>query len=252
MAFDADFKQWRTLDAFAAHVATIPCPDWCEGFTVHNTYIPNEIQWRGMASMRSMRSTYIGKGWTSGPHLYLAPECLRVNDKGIFQMTPLSHPGTHAGACNAHFLGLENVADWDANPPTPDQYDYLLSVLVILARAWGKQLVRVHNECMPGRTCPGRYLNADRLRADFLRRLTTPPPPPPIVRYVYRGLPVYTDAARRGHPIVHLPDGATLEIDAIDAAPDYAPGTGHVKRATFDGKVLDEPGFVEMAQLWRV
>lgn len=251
MAFDSDFKQWPTLDAFAAHVATIPCPDWCEGFTVHNSYIPNEAQWRGMASMASMRKTYVGKGWSSGPHLYLAPECLRAADKGIFQMTPLAHQGTHAGACNAHLLGIETIANWDAHPPTPVQYDYLLSVLVILARAWGKTTLRVHNECMPGRTCPGRYLNANQLRADFQRRLAAPPPPPPITKYLYPGLPVYRDAARQSL-LLHLPEGATVEIDAIDAAPDYAPGTGHVKRATFDGRELTDPGFVEMARLWKI
>ncbi len=249
MAFDADFRHWRTLDAFADYVATIPAPTWCVGFTIHNTYRPNEAQWRGMTSMRRMRDGYIAKGWTAGPHLYLAPICQKPTDVGIWQMTPLTHPGIHAGPCNSQYLGIETVADWDAYPPTEAQYEYLISVLVILARAWQRTTITVHHECMPGRTCPGRFLSASQLRATFMRRLSAPPSLPPITAYVFPGLPVYRDAARATTPILHLPDGATVEIDAVDAAPDYAPGTGHVRRAMFDGKVIDAPGFVAMAHL---
>lgn len=178
--FDAQFAHWPTLDAFVQYLGTIPRPAWCHGATVHNTYIPNEYQWRGLASMQSMRATYIGKGWSAGPHLYLAAEAPDPADRGIWQMTPLTHPGVHAGPCNASRIGIENVADWNARPPSPAQRDLLRGVLLALLRLWGlpPDAVNVHNECMPGRTCPGRYLTGAALRAD----LAQPAPAPPAWR----------------------------------------------------------------------
>lgn len=90
ITFDADFKHWPTVEAFVAYLATIKRPAWCHGITNHNTYIPNESQWHGIKSLDSMRSTYIGKGWSAGPYLYLAAEAPNLADTGIFQMTPLT------------------------------------------------------------------------------------------------------------------------------------------------------------------
>jgi hypothetical protein len=185
-AFDADFKHWPTLDAFVEYLHTIPRPSWCFGITNHNTYVPNETQWRGLASMRSMQATYIGKGWSAGPHLYLAAEAPNPADRGIWQMTPLSHVGVHAGPCNNNHLGIENVGDFDARPPSPAQYRLLLDVNRAILHAWMMipNAVNVHKECMIGRTCPGRYLDPNKLRAD----LNEPRPiaPPLIGRFVFR------------------------------------------------------------------
>lgn len=169
MTFDADFLHFPNVKAFATYLAGIPRPAWCKGATVHNSYVPNEYQWRGLASMSSMKQTYIGKGWSAGPHLYLAAEAPDPKDTGIFQMTPIDHFGVHAGACNSDHLGIENVADWQARPPTPLQYELLMDVLLTILRQWGlpPSSVNVHRECMQGRTCPGRYLDATKLRADL-------------------------------------------------------------------------------------
>lgn len=179
MAFDIEIKHWPTVAAFSEYLKDIPRPPWCKRLTNHNTYIPNEFQWHGLSSIRAMMQTYIGKGWSAGPHLYLAAEAPNPADCGIFQMTPLSHQGVHAGPCNADALGIENVADWDARPPSPAQYQLLIDVNRTILRQWGltPEWVNVHRECMPGRTCPGRYLNPDKLRADL--RVPTPIP----VRY---------------------------------------------------------------------
>ena len=72
MAFDSQIIHWPTLTAFVSYLQSVPRPTWVKGLTNHNTYIPNETQWRGMTSMRSMQNAYIAKGWTSGPNLYLA------------------------------------------------------------------------------------------------------------------------------------------------------------------------------------
>jgi hypothetical protein len=167
--FDADIKHWPSVGAFAEYLRTVSRPSWCKGITNHNTYIPNETQWRGLASMESMQTTYVGKGWSAGPHLYLAAEAPKAADRGIWQMTPLQHVGVHAGPCNSSRLGIENVGDFDARPPTPAQYQLLLDVNRAILHAWllTPDRVNVHKECMPDRTCPGRYLDPAKLRADL-------------------------------------------------------------------------------------
>jgi hypothetical protein len=180
MPFDAVILYWPTVDAFAAHLATVPRPVWAtEPPTNHNTYKPNEYEWLGMASMLSMMKVYVDKGWSAGPHLYLAAEAPNPADRGIWQMTPLAHVGVHAGPCNSHRHGIENVGDFQARRPSPAQYDLLLDVNEVILRHWRMAAggVVVHNECMPGRTCPGQYLVADKLRVDLIARLSGPPPP---------------------------------------------------------------------------
>lgn len=184
-AFNAAIRHWPTLDAFVAYLRTVPRPPWCHGVTNHNTYIPNETQWRGIASVESCRDVYIGKGWSAGPHLFLAASAPDPANIGIFQLTPITDPGVHAGACNSDHLGIENVGDFDAHPPTPAQLDLLYGVNRAILRAWGlpPSAVNVHNECMPGRTCPGRYLTGAQVR----QALSVPPKPslPAVYRFRY-------------------------------------------------------------------
>lgn len=177
-AFDAQIIHWPTISAFAAYLQGVPRPSWVTGLTNHNTYIPNEFQWRGMASMDSMMQTYIKKGWSAGPHLYLCASAPNPADTGIWQMTPLSHIGVHAGACNAHHLGIENVGDFDARPPTADQYTLLITVNLLILKQWGlpPTSVNVHNECMTGRTCPGKHLTGAQIRATLQAPAPRPDP----------------------------------------------------------------------------
>lgn len=181
MAFDAQIIHWQTISAFQAYLQGVSRPKWVKRLTNHNTYIPNEDQWRGLSSMNSMRSTYIAKGWTSGPHLYLCATAPNPSHTGIWQMTPITHPGTHAGACNADALGIESVGDFDRAPPSAEQYTLLLAINRLILQHWGipPSSVTVHNECMTGRTCPGKYVTGTQIRAS----LSSPPPPPITKRY---------------------------------------------------------------------
>jgi hypothetical protein len=174
--FDAQIIHWPTLSAFTAYLQGVPRPRWCKGITNHNTYIPNETQWRGRASVESCMQTYIAKGWSAGPHLFLVAEAPNPADTGIWQLTPLTHIGVHAGACNADHLGVENVGDFDARPPSPAQYTLLLAVNRAILERWGMPpaQVNVHNECMSGRTCPGKYLTGAQIRASLNSAWTSP------------------------------------------------------------------------------
>lgn len=183
MSFDAHILHWPTLDAFIQHLAGIPRPKWCKRITNHNTYIPNESQWRGMPSVEACKTTYIGKGWGSGPHLFVAAEAPNPAHRGIFQLTPITHPGTHAGACNYDSLGIEHVGDFDARPPTQAQYNLLLAVNRAILQRWmiRPEQVNVHNECM-ARTCPGRHLTGAKIRKDLMAGL---PAVPNLGRYQF-------------------------------------------------------------------
>jgi hypothetical protein len=235
MAFDATIIQWPTIAAFAAHLATVRRPSWCSGITNHNTYRPDETTWRGIASMRTIRDYYRDTNkWHAGPHLFLAAHASNAMDVGIFQMTPLSNQGIHAGACNSNRLGIENVGDFDARPPTAEQYTLLITINLLILQAWGlpPSSVNVHNECMVGRTCPGKYLTGTQIRASLMQ-----PPPPITKRYRVKrimisqpstGGPPYFGELQPGEEvvvdhwsstgIVHLKDGrGFVKLEDLEA-----------------------------------
>lgn len=178
MPFDMTLVHWPTVVEFANALATIKRPAYVKGITIHNTYRPDESMWRGAKSMTSMRDTYIAKGWTSGPNLYLVAAAPNPTHRGVWQMTPITRPGTHAGACNKDHLGVEVCGDFDKAPPSAVQYNLLLLVTRLIMEQWGlpPESINVHRDCMPGRTCPGKFLTSDQIRADL--RLTIPRPPP--------------------------------------------------------------------------
>lgn len=165
------------VPTFATWLATQPCGDWAVGSTYHNTFRPNEAQWRGLASMTTMAGFYAAKGWETGPHLFLASG---TDHDGLFVMTPPTMPGTHAGVCNATRFGVEVVGDFHEHPMTPDQLTLLVDALAALHQWQGiGPDVLAHRDCMPGRTCPGNAAYAqkpaiiDRLAAALTRPAPT-------------------------------------------------------------------------------
>ncbi len=156
MTFNADIKQFRTPADLATYLEGLPRPGWVTGSCYHNTYRPTEAQWAGLATMKSMRADYVARGWTSGPHFYLAVGSPNPANDGIWMMTPPTSPGTHAGPCNSARFGIEVVGDFQTRAPSLPQQQLLIDTLVVLHR-WaglGPSLM-AHRDCMPGRTCPG-------------------------------------------------------------------------------------------------
>lgn len=151
------------LPSFAAWLRSHPALTWKPaGSTYHNTYRPDEAQWRGHVSMRSMQETYEAKGWDRGPHLYLAAGTA-PGTEGIFVMTPPSLPGIHAGACNPTRFGIEVVGDFQNRRMTEAQLALLVGAAAELHRyaRIGPDII-AHRDCMPGRTCPGDAAYAQR------------------------------------------------------------------------------------------
>lgn len=174
MAFSAINRQFATPAMFAGYLASLPRPSWPVGSVLHNTYRPNEAQWVGIISMKSMQATYEAKGWDSGPHCYLALGSPNPKNDGIWVMTPPSQPGTHAGACNSSFFGIETVGDFNAKPPSLPQQQLIIDTLTLLHRWSGLSAnIKGHRDCMPGRTCPGDafYAMLPSLRLRLAERL---------------------------------------------------------------------------------
>jgi len=184
--FVADIRQFATVAQFAAYLATLPPPGWRPiGSTTHNTYRPLASQWAGRPSMDSMVATYKAKAppWDRGPHFYFVVGAPNPKNDGIWQMTPPSVPGIHAGDCNAHRFGCELVGDYQASVPALALRQLYLDGLVVLHR-WARigPLLNAHRDCMPGRTCPGAALYAlmPSLQAQLAARLGAAPPPPAV------------------------------------------------------------------------
>lgn len=182
VAFDKDIRRFDGLTEFANYALSaypngVSTSVWKPiGATVHNTYIPNRSQWRGMTSMNNMVATYISKGWSAGPHLYIALGTSEPRNDGIYTMTPLGHEGVHAGTCNDNMFGVEIVDDFEINTPTDDQINLLVGVLVVLASiAYVKGIqfrINAHKDCMANRTCPGSHMYSamSRVRTLFSQR----------------------------------------------------------------------------------
>lgn len=180
-------KRFSSAAELAAYLGTLPAPSWgVIGSTYHNTYVPNESQWRGHASMLSMQQSYVAKGWSTGPHLYLA---VGTAFDGIYLMCPPTQPAIHAGACNANRFGVEVVGDFQARPMAPAQLALLVDVLAELHR-WARlgPNVVAHRDCMPERTCPGAaaYAQKPEVQRLLAQRLA---PAPWIVAWQANGVP---------------------------------------------------------------
>lgn len=129
--------------------------------------------WRGRASMLSMQKGYEGKGWTAGPHLFLALGSPNPAHNGIWQMTSPEYPGVHGVICNSTHFGVELVGDFQSKVPSPAQQTLFLDTIAVLHR-WARlgPVFNMHRDCVV-RTCPGDafYDLKGRLQAGLAARL---------------------------------------------------------------------------------
>lgn len=235
--FDSIITRFATPAAFAAYLSAFPPPTWSNhrviGSTVHNTYKPVEADWRGFRSMQGMQADYEQKGWTSGPHAYLACHSPNPQDDGIWMMTPPIRPGTHAGPCNSWRFGLEVVGDFQTRRWSAVQRELLLGTLVVLHR-WAKLGADIvgHRDCMAGRTCPDNAAYADlgALRTDLANELAQQR----TARV--RGAAVYQRRDCTGPVARIVPSGERITIDRDygDGIVHLADGSGFMRKVETD------------------
>jgi len=180
MTFHAAILHWPDIAAFRAHLArhdAQACTRWprprgaathVRGIVLHHTWRPTWEQWRGERTMWGIHGYYVGLGWSSGPHLFLAPD-------GLWQLTPLNLPGTHAGRYNADYYGLEVVGDYDRAPWLPATRQWVYDLIAALEQWRGSALdIRGHRECGSLKSCPGAAIDLDLVRADVTRLRAVP------------------------------------------------------------------------------
>jgi N-acetylmuramoyl-L-alanine amidase CwlA len=173
--------QLLTREEWLAYVKTydfgsIP-PD---RIVLHHTWSPTLAQWAGLKSIKSMCEYYAGKGWTAGPHIYVAPE-------GIWLFTPMEDVGIHAGTGNANIefitkpsnyadfkklkwysIGVELVGDYDKVRPSGELWENAKVVLGSLCRRFGKspeQAIGFHRD-FSTKSCPGWAVNKPWVQAE--------------------------------------------------------------------------------------
>ena len=186
--FLLDVRHWRTVAAFEQHLAgydpqaTAP---WAKGITLHHTYRPLASQWVGEPSIKGLVATYLNKkpAWDRGPHLFIVAGAPAAANDGIWQFTPLNVPGIHAGPCNSSHWGLEVVGDYDRAPWPAPVAQLALGAGAALLRWHGlsvsPQTVRGHRDCLDNKSCPGKAIHMDDIRAALLPYLAPTPPPQP-------------------------------------------------------------------------
>jgi hypothetical protein len=148
---------------------------------LHHTYIPNEQQWRGIASMRGMQSYYRNLGWSAAPHIYVAPD-------GIWLFTPMKDVGIHAGTGNSgwtngvwwYSIGLEMVGYFDYKRPAGAVWNYATTVMSTFSQRVGippRQLISFHRDYTNEKSCPGWAVTKAWVFAEVEAALNNSPAP---------------------------------------------------------------------------
>lgn len=172
---------WETIhykDLAAYKVALLPFkkPTWIRGITIHHSLIPTRAQWHGRSTMEATKNYYIKKGWSAGPHLFLAELTPDKLNNGIWAGTPLATTGIHAGTCNSSHIGIEVIGAYDREPWPFEVAELVYTTCVTLMR-WAKitpAQVQGHRECLNNKTCPGRAIDMNAVRNELRRRLALP------------------------------------------------------------------------------
>ena len=156
-----------TVAEFQAYVATKHWAHWKPQFIVlHNSAEPNLAQWEhyglgksaAVQRARNLNSYYAHQeGWSSGPHLFIAPDLIVV-------ACDLEAYGIHASCFNHVSIGIEMVGDYR---PGADPFnagggakvrDNAVAALAILHHALGisPDTLHFHRDCeRDHHVCPG-------------------------------------------------------------------------------------------------
>lgn len=118
MAFKNTGKVW-TPTLLAEYLESRAVPTWIKSITIHHTAAPSLAQRpngftiqhiRNIQDFYSRPKSKGGKGWRTGPHLF-------IDDDEIFGMCDFRSKGIHASSFNSHSLGIEVLGDYDIEDP---------------------------------------------------------------------------------------------------------------------------------------
>ena len=118
---------------------------------LHHSYKPNLSQWKGYDTISALKRYYESKGWSAGPHLFIAPE-------GIWLFSDMRKDGIHAGRKgNKRSIGIEMVGDYQEKKPTGLVWDNTLYAITALNEKLKlkPENIKFHN-FYSNTQCPGR------------------------------------------------------------------------------------------------
>lgn len=163
-------RHFKTVQEFEAYVASLQRPLWLRGATVHHTWKPTVADWQregGDHYMDVLERYYRDEvpnppnppGWPAGPNLFIGPD-------GIWQGTPITEQGVHAGPCNSSHLSLEVVGDYDLVEWAEPIKSLALGALGVLVRHQWISIPSIngHRDCLPNKSCPGNAIDMARVR----------------------------------------------------------------------------------------
>ena len=152
---------------------------------VHHTWKPTKSDWRGESTLEGIERYYEGKGWSAGPHLFIAED-------GIWLFTPMNEVGIHAGEGNAtwtrlghehtgfhgpvgaklksYSLGIEVVGDYDLEKWSGETLKNALGVIKILMSLLSipTESLYFHRDFPSAKkSCPGLAIQKDWLVAEL-------------------------------------------------------------------------------------
>lgn len=135
---------------------------------MHHTWKPVADQWYGSRSIAGLKTFYEKKGWSAGPHIFVAPD-------GIWLFTPMSEIGVHAGAGNSghvngrlwYSIGMETVGDFDRERPSGVVWEEAKAVMGGLCRRLGIPTSKIYfHRDFSTKTCPGSAVTKDWVHAE--------------------------------------------------------------------------------------
>jgi hypothetical protein len=145
-----------SVDQFREYLAGLPgLARTYNTVYVHHTTHDSHAPWLGEKSIQGLKAYYESLGWSSGPHLFIAPE-------GIWLFTPLTQDGTGVTGHNWHSRHVEIVGNFMDHLPEGAVLSNALAAIGELLRV--AQLstgtgLRFHGMDEPTE-CPGKALKS--------------------------------------------------------------------------------------------
>jgi hypothetical protein len=128
---------------------------------IHHTWKPTKADWKGQRSIMGLKGYYEKKGWSAGPHLFVAED-------GIWLFSPMNHDGIHVGSLNHLSIGMEVVGDYDTEVWSGATKTNALGAIKILLNRLnlGNGQLFFHRD-VSSKTCPGKAITKEWLFAEL-------------------------------------------------------------------------------------
>lgn len=147
-----EFKEYVAKKDFGSKPPTF--------IVIHHTWKPTEKDWKGQLTISALKGYYEAKGWSAGPHIFIAPD-------GIWLFTDMYDVGIHAGDGNGslkdgYSIGIEVVGDYDGAKWSGKIKELSFGVIDILTKRLNIPYTKImfHRD-FSNKTCPGKAITKE-------------------------------------------------------------------------------------------